>query len=203
MAARLSVGITGDVGAGKSTVLGLIAERGAAVLDADRVVHGLLADDATTTAAVRDRFPAAARPDGTIDRGVLADAVFADADALADLERLLHPAVHRRVVSWLAAASADVAAVEAVKLVESGLGESMGEVWLVACDRAVRRERLAARGWSSDEVERRMAAGPPLGPRLAVADVVIDNSGSPGATRTQVKRAWADALAKVGGGGPS
>jgi dephospho-CoA kinase len=92
--------------------------------------------------------------------------------------------------AWLADVSADVAVIEAVKLVESGLHQELDEVWLVVCSRDECRRRLALRGWAPEHIERRLAASAPLGPRLAAAAVVIDNSGERNATERQLEIAW-------------
>jgi dephospho-CoA kinase len=184
------IGLTGDVGAGKSTVLGWLAQRGAATLDADGVVHRLLAEDAAVVEAVRARFGPRVFAGPRVDRGALGRIVFADAAALTDLEGILHPAVLAATAAWLAVAPERDRVVEAVKLIEGGMAAMVDEVWLVTAARAARAARLAARGWPPDEVARRMAAAPPLAPRLAVADVVVDNSGPWPATERQLAAAW-------------
>lgn len=191
---RLAIGVTGDVGCGKSTVLEWLAARGAATLDADRVVHRLLGEDRAVMAAVAERFGSSLVTSAGIDRAALAGRVFADAAALADLEAIVHPAVVAAVAAWRAGVTVDVAVVEAVKLVESGMHAGFDRVWLVTCDRAVRRARLVAGRWSPEETDRRMASSAPLAPRLAAANRVIDNSGAPAATRVQLERAWAEVL---------
>lgn len=226
MAKCTTIGLTGDAGSGKSTVRRWLAERGAATLDGDQVVHELLARDAAVIAAVAGRFGnrvvyAAGgigdNPVGSaggigdrgvavagdvgdretaargIDRRALAGLVFADPVALADLEAILHPAVIAHTRRWMAecrAAGLPAAVVEAVKLVESGMQPEFDEMWLVACDRDVRRQRLAERGWSPPEVERRMAAAGPLEPKLALASHIVDNSGTWPATERQLATAW-------------
>jgi len=188
--ALTSIGLTGDVGSGKSAVLAWLAGRGAATLDADAAVHALLATDPAVVAAVAARFGPAVRAGDGVDRGALADVVFRDGSALADLEAIVHPPALAAARAWLAGVTADVAAIEAVKLVESGLHRSLDRLWLVVCDPATRRRRLEARGGSAPEAERRMAAGAPYAPRLALADEVIDNSGPWAATERQLDAAW-------------
>lgn len=195
MVERCTIGLTGDVGSGKSSVLAWMAARGAATLDADAVVHQLLAEEPALISAVAERFGAGLRGDRGIDRAALARIVFARAEDLRDLEAILHPAVAERVAAWLAARHAPVAVVEAVKLVESGLHRAFDRLWLVVCDARVRRERLAGpRGWSPEAIEARLAAAPPLAPRLALADRVIDNSGGRRATERQLELGWAGGL---------
>ncbi len=192
------MGLTGDVGAGKSRVLAWLVARGASGLDADALVHELLAKDAEVMAAVAARFGKAVISASGVNRPRLAAMVFGDPQALADLERIVHPPVIERVRAWLAAQSGAIAVVEAAKLIESGLHRELDQVWLVTCPASVRRQRLLARGWSAREVARRMAASPPLAPRLAVADAVIDNGGLWSDTEAQLEAAW-QALGSVTG----
>jgi len=141
--------------------------------------------------AVVERFGPDVVGSGGVDRGALAGIVFADQRALADLERLLHEPVVAACRAWLAGVRAELAVLEAVKLVESGLHRDVDEVWLVVCDRAIMEERLLARGWSAAEIARRLAAGPDAERLAAVADVIVDNGGSPAATRRQLRAALA------------
>jgi dephospho-CoA kinase len=187
--AVLRIGLTGDVGAGKSTVLAWLREHGANVLDADHVVHRLLAEDDDLIQAVGKRFGAHVLSAAGVDRAALGRMVFADPAALAQLETLLFPRVRRACERWLETCSG-VAVFEAVKLVEAGMDSDFDRLWLVTCARDVRRDRLRVRGWSSEQIGLRIAAGGPLVARLAAADEVIDNSGSLGATRRQLTSAW-------------
>lgn len=186
------IGLTGDVGSGKSKVLDWFAARGAAVLDADQVVHQLLAADGAVQTAVGLRFGRELLgPGGAVDRKALAARVFQDAEARRDLEAILHPVVRERIAAWLDDQAADTMVVEAIYLVGSPLAERLDQIWLVLADAAARRERLRVRGWSAEAIAARMAAAPPLAPRLAAATQVIDNSGSWAATEAQLARALA------------
>lgn len=185
------IGLTGDVGAGKSTVRRWLEAKGVAALDADAVVHTLLGDGGEARRAVMERFgDTVVAPDGGIDRAALARVVFGDAAALADLEAILHPLVRARTRTWLASCGAEVAVVEAVKLVEGGLAAQCDAVWLVLAASHRRAERIRVRGWDDAETARRMAAATPLSPRLAMATEVIDNTGTPEATAAQLEAAW-------------
>lgn len=191
MGARWTIGLIGDAGSGKSTVRAWLGDRGAATLDGDAVVHDLLARDRAVAGAIAGRFGAAVlEAGGGIDRAALAAIVFRDAEALADLERIVHPAVIAATRAWLARADGDVAVVEAIKLVESGLHRAFDQLWLVTCDARERRARLAARGWSVGEIAARLGAGAPLAPKLALANVVIDTSGPRQATERQLETSW-------------
>lgn len=187
--AVLRIGLTGAVGAGKSTVLAWMREHGARVLDADHVVHRLLAEDEDLIGRIVRHFGPDVQGASGIERTVLAARVFASPKALAELEALVFPSVRRAADRWLAA-GAGISVVEAVKLVESGMHVDFDQLWLITCARGTRRERLRARGWSSKQIDQRMSAGGPLQTRLAAADVVIDNSGTHASTRCQLAAAW-------------
>lgn len=201
------IGLTGPIGCGKSTVGRMLGRLGGLVIDADALARDATGPGERTLPGIRARFgDGAFAVDGTLDRAALARIVFADADALRDLEAIVHPAVRQRVDAALASAAASdapFAAVEAIKLVEGGLAERCDEVWLVVCDPAEQRARMAARGMAADDIERRLAAqGPDLVERLAgrLAPATtrrIDSSGSEDETRARVEDALADALAPV------
>lgn len=190
----LRIGLTGDVGSGKSSVRRWLAQLGAATVDADAVVHELLAEEQGLIDRIGDRFGRAVlRAEGGVDRRALAAEVFGDAEARAWLEGVLHPAVRERIRAWLAEQAADLQVVEAIYLLGSPLAALLDEVWLLTADREARRLRLAERGWDAPAIVARMAAAPALAPRLAAADRVIDNSGPWVATEAQLRRALAQA----------
>jgi dephospho-CoA kinase len=182
------IGLTGNIGCGKSTVAGWLRELGAAVIDADAVARQIRQNDASARAAIERRF-------GTWDAGELARIVFADAEALRDLERILHPLVRGAVRARLAEleeGGVEVASVEAIKLLESPLADGCDEIWVVRCDEADALDRLAAsRGMDPDEARRRLASQTPQGAKIAAADVVIDGSASIDETHRQVAEALA------------
>ena len=191
----IRIGITGPIGCGKSAVAGMLAERGAVIIDADDVVREVY-EDAAVRAAVVDRFgPDVRAPDGSVDRRALARIVFDDAGALRDLEAIIHPAVRPRILAGIDAAETGRAAavvVEAIKLVESGLARLCDEVWLVTCAAPIQRGRLRERGIPADDADRRIAAQRHLRDRVElVATRRIDTSGTLDETRAEVARAWA------------
>ena len=185
----LRIGITGPIGCGKSTVSGMLAELGAAVIDADEVARAVR-QEPEIERQILDRF-------GTADPASLARTVFADAAAMRDLEAIIHPAVRPRILAAIDAAEdrrAPAVVIEAIKLVESGLAASCDEVWLVTCDPSVQRGRLRDRGVTDEDAERRVAAQRHLRDRVEpVATRRIDTSGSFGDTRRQIEDAWRDA----------
>ena len=166
------VGLTGPIGCGKSTVARWIVERGGVLVDADVLARDVTAPGAPTLPAIRGRFgDAVFAADGSLDRAALASVVFSDPAALRDLEAIVHPAVHVRILGALDAARASGApfvAIEAIKLVEAGLAALCDEVWIVECEPQAQRARLAGRGVPAEDAERRIVAqGAGLADRLA------------------------------------
>jgi dephospho-CoA kinase len=197
------IGITGPIACGKSTVARWLDERdGVVVVDADRLARAVLAIGTPEVEAVYRRFGETLRgADGALDRAALGRIVFADPAALRDLEAIVHPAVHPRILAAIADADeADAAAVvvEAIKLVEGGLAELCDEVWLVTCDATKQLARLLARGENPAEAAARMAAQGDLAERLRPhATRLIDTSGSVDATRAAALEALRRALAAI------
>ncbi|MBI3976832.1 MAG: dephospho-CoA kinase [Chloroflexi bacterium] len=193
------IGLTGNIATGKSTVLAMLRELGAASIDADAVVHQLMEPDSPVTREIREAFGSGViGPSGGVDRRALGRIVFADPAALQRLEEIVHPAVVAEIDRWLAAvkrpadgASPPAAVVDAVKLVESSLAMRCDSIWVVVAAPAQQRERLVSqRGLSLEDADARLAAQPSLTSRLEHANVVIDNSGTVEETRAQVRRAW-------------
>lgn len=181
------IGLTGRIGCGKSTVATMLHARGVAILDADEIARDVRETDPNARAAILARF-------GTTEPAALARAVFRDRAALVDLEAIVHPAVRDRVrdrLQALAVAGTRVAAVEAIKLLESPLRERCDEVWVVTCRPDDAARRLAERGMAKEDVERRLANQMPQEEMSEAADVLVDGSASPAATARQVDRALA------------
>ncbi|HEY7737200.1 MAG TPA: dephospho-CoA kinase [Candidatus Limnocylindrales bacterium] len=199
----IRIGLTGPIGCGKSTVASWLEELGATVVDADDVAREVTARGQPAHVAILARFGDTVRDDeGGLDRRALAALVFDDPAALADLERIVHPAVRPRILAAVDAATdagAPAVVVEAIKLVEGGLAALCDEVWLVTCDPAVQRERMLDRGMAAEDADRRLAAQLGLSERLRPAATrVIDTSGTEATTRASVAAAWA--AAGSGGG---
>jgi dephospho-CoA kinase len=187
------IGVTGNIACGKSTVMRCLGELGAALIDADAVYHDLIAPGRPLWQTLRDRFGAGVlASDLTIDRRALGRIVFSDPSALADLDRLTHPAVIAEVERLVRGLSVPVVAIDAVKLIESGMDRLCDRVWMVVCEPDQQLARLFARdGIPRAEAERRIAAQPPAESKRGRVDLVIDNSGSENETRRQVIEAWA------------
>ncbi|HET7471688.1 MAG TPA: dephospho-CoA kinase [Candidatus Limnocylindrales bacterium] len=194
-----TIGLTGPIGCGKSTVAGWLADRGAIVIDADRVAREVSAPGEPGHDAVLAVFGDAARvDDGTLDRAALARIVFRDPDALRRLEAILHPLVRGRILAAIEdarASGAPAVVVEAIKLVEGGLATLCDETWLVTCAPTVQRERVLDRGLETDDADRRIAAQAGLVERARpIATRVIDTSGPIADARSRVAAAWAAAV---------
>lgn len=191
----LSVALTGNVAAGKSSVAALWRAWGATVIEADALVREVQAPGGPVLAAIQARFgDGVIRPDGSLDRAALRRIVFADADARAALNAIVHPAVQQRRAALLAEAEA-----QGVPLVVSDIPllfevldpDRFDVVVLVDAPDDVRRARLLRdRGLLPDEAERLMAAQLPSGPKRARSHIVIDNAGSREALHAAAAEAW-------------
>jgi len=182
------IGLTGNIGCGKSTVAGMLRDLGVATIDADAVAREIRHNDADARAAIQRRF-------GTYEAAELGRVVFADPAALRDLEAILHPRVRGQIrarLAELASAGEEVVAVEVIKLLESPLADACDQIWVVRCDEADALARLAAsRGMDEAMARRRLANQSPQDDKVAAADVVIDGSAPIEETRRQVEIALA------------
>jgi len=188
----LVVGLTGGIGAGKSTVSSLLAAHGAVIVDADAIAREVVEPGGPAYQGVVDRFgQSVVLPDGSLNRPALAEIVFSDADALKDLNSVVHPAVGAVIAERLAEESSTdhVVVLDVPLLVESGRGDMAGII-VVDCPPEEALRRAVARGLPEDDVRRRMANQVSREDRLAKADFVVDNSGSESALAGEVDRAW-------------
>jgi dephospho-CoA kinase len=194
----IRVGLTGGVGSGKSTVAGLLAERGAVVIDSDAVAREVVAPGTEGLARVAAEFgPEVVAPDGALDRARLAAVVFTDAAARARLNRIVHPLIAARTGELVAAAPPGAVLVHDVPLlVENRLASAYDLVLVVEAPEAVRIQRLRdARGMTEADARARMSVQASDAQRRAVADVVIENAGDPAELAAAVDRVWRDRIA--------
>jgi dephospho-CoA kinase len=173
------IGLTGNIATGKSLVLRMLKELGAATLDADNLVHVLMRRGSPLYDQIVAEFGRyILDEDFEIDRGKLGNIVFADPQALAHLEGITHPVVRREVKTWIVDSRASVVAVEAIKLIESGMADDCDAVWVVTSPQETQLKRLMAkRNMSHSQAMLRMEAQPSQEEKAARADAVIDNSG--------------------------
>jgi dephospho-CoA kinase len=185
------IGLTGPIASGKSTVADLLRQRGAEVIDADRIYRSLLVPGSELWRKVVERFGTViVRSDGEIDRATLAEMVFADPQALADLDHITHPAVVAEIRSRIARSHAPLIVLEAVKLVQSGLASDVDALWFVTADPETRLRRLMTRsGMDEASARARIAAAPATVPEGVLVDATIDNTGDLASTSAAVNEA--------------
>jgi dephospho-CoA kinase len=191
------VGLTGGIGAGKSAVAQRLAERGAVLIDADRLAREVVATGTDGLAAVVDAFGSdVLGADGELDRPALGAKVFGDDGARRRLEQIIHPRVRARTAELTAAAAPDAIVVNDVPLlVETGLAPSYHLVVVVQADTATRIDRLiATRGMTREQATARIAAQATDDQRHAAADVLIGNDGDLDQLSAQVDLLWAARL---------
>jgi dephospho-CoA kinase len=189
----LVVGLTGGIGSGKSAVASRLVERGATLIDADAIVKDLQQPGRPVFDAMVERFgESIVTPDGTLDRPAVAALVFGDEGALADLNRIVHPAVQAEMAARIgAAAGTDAIVIMDIPLLTDKRA-GMGHVIVVDTPVELAVERLVAqRGFSEDDARARVASQISREERRALADFVIDNSGDLAALEAEVQRCWA------------
>jgi len=196
----LAVGLTGGIGSGKSTVAEAMVERGAALVDADRIARQVVEPGAPAHEALVRRFGREiVAPDGNIDRPALAALVFADRTALADLNAITHPAIGTEMARQRAGyEDTDRVVLLDIPLMTPAQRDLLGldVVVVVDCDPDVALQRLMAdRGMDREQARARMAVQPGREQRLAGADFVVDNGGSRAQLQVEVDRVWSALVA--------
>ena len=189
---KVILGITGNIASGKSTVVRRLEELGAIGIDADHVYRELVGPGQPLLKALADHFGEhIIAADGSLDRPALGKIVFNDAEKMGELDALTHPAVIAEIDRRVDAIASGVVVIDAVKLIESGHADHCDQVWVVTVDTDAQMTRLMERNTlPPEEARRRVEAQPPMGPKLARADRVIDNSGSLENTMAQVDAGW-------------
>lgn len=195
------LGLTGNIASGKSTVGKMLLTLGVyKYIDADTVVHNLYLPGQPLVARLAQEFGSQILDaDGGVDRKTLGDLVFNDAEKLRRLELLVHPAVQEAVISQIRDIPDEkVGVLDAVKLIESGYAPLCHGIWIVRCSEQTQLRRLVEqRGMREEEARMRLAAQPPLEPKLAQATAVIDNDGTIEDLQRQVTAAWERFLASL------
>ena len=187
--------MTGGIACGKSTVADFWRQWGAEVLDADPVAHALIAPGGECAEAVAREFGVRVRAvQGGIDRTALGAVVFADPAARERLNRLLHPAVIRRMRAWADGIRREgrIGVAVVPLLFEAGMEKEWDAVVCVAADEKTMLERLAARGLSPAEAKARIASQWPVREKRTRADRVIENNGSLAELEKACRAVWND-----------
>ena len=190
----LRIALTGGIASGKTTVAEELAARGAVLVDADVLAREVVEPDTPGLAEVVERFGPGVLAGDRLDRPTLGRLVFDDAAARRDLERIIHPRVQARAAQIEAAASADAIVVHVIPLlVETGQAGDFDLCVVVDLDPATQLRRLQERnGLSAEEAQARLDAQATREQRLAVADRVLDNNGSPDDLLRQVGQLWSE-----------
>lgn len=190
------IGLTGNIATGKSVVRKMLEHLGAYGIDADALAHRAIAKDAPGYQPVVDAFGTwILDHDGQVDRAKLGRIVFTDPGALARLESIVHPLVGK-AVGWLVQRSShNVVVVEAIKLLESGLGEACDSIWVTVARQEVQLARLVQkRGLDEQSAQERIRAQPPQADKVAAAQIIIYNEGTYEQAWEQVSAAWKETV---------
>lgn len=191
-AGKYVIGLTGNIGTGKSVVRRMLEHLGAYSIDADALAHRAIAKGAPGYAPVIEMFGRwILGADGQIDRARLGKVVFSDPQALVLLEKIVHPLVNQAIEIMARRATQPVIVIEAIKLLESGLAKNCDSVWVTFLPPDMQVARLVkGRGMSEAEARQRIQAQPPQDEKIARATQVIQNTGSFEDTWKKVQAAW-------------
>ncbi len=189
---KFVIGLTGNIGTGKSVVRRMLENLGAYGIDADALAHRAIARGAPGYRPILNIFGQwILNNDEEIDRGKLGRLVFADPDGLRQLEEIVHPLVEQAIDILIRRSTQKVIVVEAIKLLEAGLGRNCDSIWAVYAPPDTQLNRLMTnRKMSAEEAGMRIEAQPSQEGKIAAAQVVIKNTGGFEETWKQVSTAW-------------
>lgn len=200
----ITIGLTGNIGSGKSTVARRLESLGAKIIDADQVARKVVLPGAPGLQEIADVFgPGVLDSQGQLDRKKMGALVFADPRAREKLNNITHPRIKEEIRSEINAFKKEsqsssgpgVLVIDAALLIEVGLNHNVDEIWVVKTGLNEQIERLTKRdGLSSNEAKRRIAAQMPQEDKIRLATRVIDNTGEISETIMQVDRYWNDML---------
>lgn len=192
------IGLAGGIGAGKSTVARLLEALGCVVVDSDETARRALRDPAIRATLLEWWGEAVLGDDGAIDRSAVARIVFADAGQLRRLEALMHPWIEARRREQFDAAAPGTPAlvIDAPLLFETGLDAQCDAVIFVEADLDERRRRVAERGWTEGELEKRELSQMRLDEKRERADHVVTNHGNPDDLRSRVQEVFQDIVTR-------
>ena len=185
------VGLTGGIGSGKSTVAGQLAERGAVIVDADRIAREVVEPGTPGFAAIVARFGSAVvGADGALDRAAVAEVVFRDEEARRDLEAITHPLIQEEMGRQTLEAGPDAVVVLDIPLLKARRDPMVGVIVVDVPERLAVQRLVEHRGFDRGDAERRIAAQIDRAQRQELADVVVDNSGDLDHLAAEVDRVW-------------
>jgi len=184
------IGVTGSLSTGKTTVCAILRRLGAAVIDADKIVHALYKNDPNVKAAVRKKFGNAVFTGGRIDRKKLARLAFGKKKVLKAVTGIIHPKVIKEIKKGIKKRKNGIVVIEAPLLFETGLEKVVDYVIVVKCSKKNQIKRSRAKGLKKAALLSRVKAQMPLGEKIKRADFVIDNNFSKKYTRKKVERIW-------------
>jgi dephospho-CoA kinase len=196
----ITLGLTGSIGMGKSTVGAMFADEGVPLFDADAVVHHLQGPGGALVEAIEAEFPDTTGEEG-VNRTALAEAVFGNPEALARLEALVHPQVAREREAFLAAnRESPLVVLDIPLLFEAGGWERVDKILVVSAPAEAQRARVLRRpGMTESRFEAILAKQLPDAEKRARADFVVETGGSYDATRAQVRAVIACLVPRAGG----
>lgn len=197
----ITVGLTGNIGSGKSTVARYLEKLGARIIDADQVARAVVTPGKPALTEIVEHFGSTVlNPDGTLNREKMAAIIFADPSARAKLNSITHPRIGAAIRQEIERRRQDteVLVLEAPLLIEAGLQQGLDEIWVVKISEEEHLKRVRARdNLTTEEAMARLKAQLPQEEKLKYADRVIDNSGTPEQTKKQVERYWNALLEKA------
>lgn len=189
---KFVIGLTGNIATGKSVVRRMLEHLGAYTIDADALTHRAYAKGAPGFQPVIDKFGKwLLNREGEIDRQKLGKLVFGDAEALRQLEEIVHPLVRQATEMLIKRASQPVIVIEAIKLLEGDLRKACDSIWVTNAPEVIQVERLMRkRGFSMEQAQERVHAQSPQSAKVSMANMVITNTGSYDDLWKQVSEAW-------------
>jgi dephospho-CoA kinase len=187
-----TVGLTGGLATGKSTVASVLAAKGVPIFDADTAVHNLYEPGSAGAAVVAELFGRTVLdPEGGVDRAILSERVLGDDAARRRLENAVHPLIRQRLLEWLSSiGDRPLAVIEAALLIETGSYREYDVLMVVWCEPHQQVQRALARGLSAERLRGLIAAQLPMTQKKDLADVLVDNRGNLEDLSKEIDRAW-------------
>ncbi len=188
---KIIIGLTGNIATGKSTIMQLAAEKGATTIDADKVGHGVLRME-TVKQQIRTTFgDAVFDANGDVIRPALGRIVFADPEALKQLEAITHPAIWSDIARRVRESDSTVVVIESIKLLEGPMKQVCERIWVTTCSAETQIARLLEfRNMDAADARQRVTAQAPQAAKIAQADAVFDTNGTMEETIAQFNAEW-------------